>query len=170
MTAYFSAFPQINYKNRVVQDITIRLDFLQRIKDNIALFEFRILQDGERPEDVALDVYGDTNLYWIILYMNDIIDPYHDWLLTEERLLEFITAKYGAENVYAVHHYETNDQSELGAGVWASLGTPFIDPVTNYDYEASLNEEKRTIKVLKNDYVSQVIAEYKKELRERDNE
>lgn len=168
MTSLFESYPNIVYNKRSVKDITIRLDFLSRIKNNVSLFSFHNLKDGERPEDVALQFYGDPELFWIVLYINNVIDPYYDWLLTEDRLQEYIQRKYGAENVGAVHHYETTSQSDLGAGVWASLGTPFITPISNYSYESSLNEEKRKIKLLKGRYLQQVLTEYKNELRDRE--
>lgn len=167
MTQYFSSFPYIDYNGRSVKDITIRLDFLTRIKSNVSLFEHKLLKDGERPEDVALIEYGNPALYWIVLYMNDVVDPYYDWLLDEQRLYEYVVTKYGADKINSVHHYETLATNELGAGVWVSSNEPFTKPVTNFAYEESLNEQKRKIKVLKNRYIPQVLAEYQSELRDR---
>lgn len=166
MTDYFSSFPTITYQKKEMKNITIRLDFLDRIKNNIALFERHQLRDDERPEDVALNYYGDSALYWIVLYMNDIVDPFYDWLLNEQRLIEYVSNKYGAENVYATHHYETTAQSELGEGVFVDFGTPFSTAVSNYEHEDRENEKKREIKILKRRYVAQVISEYNKELRD----
>ena len=97
-----------------------------------------------------------------------MIDPFHDWLLTEERLLEYISDKYGAENIYSTHHYETTSSSDLGEGVWVSSDEPFSTEVTNYTHESEVNEQKRQIKILKNRYVQQVLSEYDKELRSRE--
>lgn len=162
---YFSAFPKITYNGTTITDITIRLDFIQRIKSNLALFEYVQLQDGQRPEDIANIYYSDPSLYWIILYINSVIDPYYGWLLTDSQLFEYVKNKYGVDKVNSVNHYETTTQSDLGAGVWVNLGTPFCDPVTNMEYEQDLNEVKRKIKILKPSYISQVLSEYQKELR-----
>lgn len=169
MTAYFSDYPKIDYNGRYVKDITIRLDFLTRIKNNVSLFQFENLVDGERLEDIASKFYGDPELFWIVMYINDIVDPYYDWLLTEQRLHEYIVNKYGANNVNAVHHYETTDHHDLGAGVWCSSDEPFSTQVSNYTHEKNKNESKRKIKILKNRYVQQVLTEYRKELRNRED-
>jgi hypothetical protein len=166
MSAYFSSFPKTYRDGRQLTNVAIRLDFLSRIKDNVSLFEFLQLKDGQRPEDVALEIYGDTNLYWLVLYMNDIINPYHDWLLSEERLLEYVVEKYGSQNAFAVHHYETTAAHTLGEGIWVNAGEPLSKSVTNYTHELTINEQKRRIKILKPRYVPQVLAEYQAELRD----
>lgn len=165
MTEYFSAFPKINYDGETVKDITIRLDFLNKIKGNISLFEHVQVIASQKPEDLALIHYGDTNLYWIILFMNDIIDPYYDWLLTEDQLVNFIKTKYGVESVYAVHHYETTSFSDLGEGIIQNGTEPFVTPISNFTFESRINDAKRKIKILKRQYIKQVIDEYKSELR-----
>lgn len=157
MSTYFLSFPKIVYDGRTITDITKRADFLDRIKKNASLFAYVILKDGDRPEDIAYEYYNDVDLYWIVLFLNEVVDPYKDWLLSSDRLTDHVKAKYGVENVNAIHHYELAD------GTWASIGTPFIvKTVSNYDYELSLNEKKRKIKLLKPAYLEQVITEYKK--------
>ena len=168
MVAFFSQYPKITYNKRTIRDITIRLDFLSKIKNNVTLFQFTNLVDGERPEDIALKYYGDPELFWVVLFCNDIIDPYYDWLLTEARLNEYVVSKYGAENTTKIHHYQTSSESDYGSGVWCSSTEPFAQAITNYEYEKAENEKKRKIKILKNRYIQQVITEYKKELRNRD--
>lgn len=158
---YFSKFPKIEYNDALIQDITARVDFLKKIKNNVSVFQYFTIPDGQRPEDIAHKLYGDPTLYWIILYLNDIVNPYTDWPLSEEQLLEAIKTKYGVENVYADHHYVTTEDSSLGAGVVVNFGTPFSTVVSNYTYEFELNEEKRKIKILKLFYLQQVLQEYK---------
>ena len=167
MTAHFSQFPRTTFNKSIIKDVSIRLDFVTRIKNNLTLYQYEDLKDGERPEDIALKFYGDPELFWVVLYINDKVDPFYDWLLTEEHLNSYITRKYGAENINAVHHYETTANSDLGAGVIVSSTEDFSVPVTNYEYEKAKNEEKRKIKILKNKYLQQVLTEYKNELRNR---
>lgn len=156
----FSRFPTTKRNGVDVPNLTIRLDFINRIKSNKSVFAYRILQDGQRPEDIALYEYGDTALYWIILMINNISDPFHGWLLTEKQLYDYCVRKYGADKIYSVHHYENAD------GDWVNLGSGNTRTVTNMVYETELNESKRKIKILKKEYISQVVAEYNKELGE----
>ena len=163
MTEYFSGFPKIVYNGKQIKDITIRLDFLRRIKDNLSIFQYVQIQHGERPEDVANRYYNDPNLYWIVLYMNDIVDPYYDWLLTDDQLHAHALTKY--ENINATHHYETTALSELGEGVIVDSEALSKIAITNLSYEQTQNELKRKIKILKKEYIPQVLAEYRSELR-----
>lgn len=166
MTTYFSRFPTITHNSLTIQDITVRLDFLKKIKENVTTYDYKILSDNERPEDVAQYYYNDPNLYWIVLYMNDVTDPYYGWILSDDRLYDYIVAKYGAESVYDTHHYETTSSHELGEGIWVNSTEPFSSEITNFDYEKQLNEEKRKIKILKDKYISQVLVEYNNALKE----
>jgi len=167
---FFSAFPTTKFNDVDIKNITVRLDILKRIKNNTTIFQYKLLKDGQRPEDVAQAEYGDPRLYWIILYINDIIDPYYDWLLTEDRLYEYVERKYTTEKINAVHHYVTNSNSEFGEGIWVDFGTPFSSPVTNLQYEQSVNEEKRKIKILKTRYIPQILSEYQSELSRTTND
>src|ERR1035437_10339738 len=100
----FSHFPQIVYNDQLIKDITIRLDFIQRIKDNISLFQYVQLRGGQRPVDIAEIFYGNPTLYWIVLFINDVVDPYYGWLLTDSQLWSYVNKKYS--DPYATHHYE----------------------------------------------------------------
>ena len=82
--------------------------------------------------------------------------------MSGDRLLDYITDKYGVGNAYAVNHYETTAESDLGAGIIVNEGTPFSMAINNFDYEDGINEAKRRIKVLSPVYVNQVVAEYNK--------
>lgn len=157
---YFSAFKSIDYNDENIKNITLRANILKDIKKNTTLYQNYIIRDGERPEDIAYKFYDDAKLFWIILLSNDIDDPYHGWPLTASALMEYIENLYGINNIYSVKHYITTENSDLGAGIIVNFGTPFSTPVTNYDYEYTLNEEKRKIKILKVGYLNQLLSEF----------
>lgn len=159
---YFSSFPKIERNGQTVKDITVRLDFLQRVKDNASIFQFIQIQSGERPEDIAYKYYGDASLYWIVLFMNDIVDPYNGWLLTDSQLYKYCIDKY--TNIYGVHHYETTSGSELGEGIIVDSTATFKTAISNLSYEQTQNELRRKIKILKTGYLQQVLSEYKIQL------
>ena len=165
-TEYFSGFPTTISGGRDLVNITIRLNLLNKVKTNVVLFQTIEINDRQRPEDIARDYYGDTNLYWIVLFINDIIDPYYDWVLSDNRFFEFVKKKYGDSNAYAIHHYEASkNHPSLDKGTWVNSTEPFSEPVSNYTYEQEINEAKRKIKVLKPQYIAQFIEEYNKILR-----
>lgn len=141
-------------------NLTLRLDFFEYLKDNISLFQYVQLSGTEKPEDVAFKLYGDPALFWIVLWSNNIVDPYYDWILTEKQLQDYIKTKYGALNLYSVHHYETTATHRLGAGVIVNQSDAPNQPITNYEYEYGLNELKRKIKVVDPSYINQVVSEF----------
>lgn len=164
-TEYFSAFPlTTNLDGQQIKNITYRIDFINRIKENISLFQFVNIQTGQRPEDVAYQYYQDMTLYWIVLWLNDIIDPYYDWLLTDSQLYAYVQNKYGVENVNAVNHYETTASHPLGAGVWVDQTNTPNTAISNLSYEQTINEGKRKIKIVKPVYIRQILDEYQQEL------
>lgn len=160
MVGFFEHFDTIERNGRQQKNIIARIDFFRNIKENVVLFEYYNVKDGQKPEDVAYELYNDPELYWILLYINDIVDPFCDWLLSDKRLRDLMIKKYGAENVHEIHHYESIEGHELGPGITVGEGAPFSKAVTNYDYEFRENEKKRQIKTLKRRFLSQVLAEY----------
>jgi hypothetical protein len=94
--------------------------------------------------------------------MNDIVDPYYGWLLTDNQLLAYTLSKYTSTS--AIHHYETTSASPLGAGVITDSYNTYRTSVSNLQYEQAQNESRRKIKVLQSKYIPQVIKEYVSEL------
>lgn len=160
---YFSYFPTITYDSidgskKTATDIFKRAKMTQlsaNVKAN--LFYKYTIQDGDRPEHLAYKYYGDTQYYWVILYANNIINIYAQWPLTYHEFEKYIIDKYGSfeEANSVIHHYEDTD------GNWVDYN-PSTNPITNYDYEYKLNEDKREINIIKKDYLIQIITEMNK--------
>jgi hypothetical protein len=166
--AYFRYFNKINYdvrgiKNNVNVDVITNL--LQRVRlklnfiQNQAFFAQHQIVDGETPEFLAYKFYGDTELHWIILYGNYMTNPYYDWPLTYFDLQKFVNKKYGVANINDTHHYEDADKYEVDST--ASGATA----ITNFIHEETLNDDKRNLTVIRPEYVSNVIKEFKELLK-----
>lgn len=91
---YFENFPQVDYNGRQVTDLTRRNRFLKTVQNNPMLYYPYTVKEGERPEDIALNYYGSTDYTWLVYMSNNIIDPYHQWPLSEEQFEEYLKAKY----------------------------------------------------------------------------
>lgn len=113
---YFQRFPNIEYG--VSMDKGGNVDYIH-IKDyfnHVILREYEfsmdtiiepyIIQNGERPDQISYNKYGDEQYYWLILQINDIVDYYQQWPLSQYELDEFIKKKYGSK-MDDTHHYET---------------------------------------------------------------
>jgi len=96
---YFTSFDNINYtfpdgKQRIFNNLSTRVDILDRVlRDNVA-FETYSIKDGETPETVAYDAYGDVSFHWVILTVNKIFSLYNDWPKTQAALNDYLITKY----------------------------------------------------------------------------
>ena len=159
--AYFKYFPIITYDVRGKKNqfqIDVITNILVRIRKkldltNLAYFVEYFVQDGDTPESLAHQVYSDSQLHWIILYTNYMTNPYYDWPLTYFDLKKFVDKKYS--NINATHHYEDADGYEVDSTAAGATA------VTNFIHEETLNDVKRNIKIIKIEYVAQIIDELK---------
>ena len=60
-------------------DIFRSVKFSQETLSKPELFEEFFLTDGDRPEKIAIDYYGDVKYYWVVLLSNEIIDINQEW-------------------------------------------------------------------------------------------
>lgn len=163
---YFSYFPYTYYSlddRRSVQLITnilLRNKFNDTLKNNYSLYDEYDILDGETPEIVADKFYNNPQLHWIILHMNDIIDPRFEWLLSASDLVSFCQAKY--TNINDIHHYVDVNGNYVFVSDPQNPGSAI--PVTNYQYEEELNEGRRRIKVLKPQYIEVVLKDFESKL------
>jgi hypothetical protein len=98
----------------VVTDITKRVAFEEEFKKNSAAYIKFVVTDEDTPEIIAFKFYGDVEKHWIVLMMNDIIDPQFDWPMKERDLIKFIDNKYSANaanNQTGLDWAKTNNQA-----------------------------------------------------------
>jgi len=198
---FFQSFPFTTYdifgeqpkSLRLVKDIFARVKVLDSIKAESFIYYLYDIKDGDTPEILANNYYGNPNRHWIILLANDIVDPFYDWPLTYTNFAEYIKSKYGSVNTAQTtySHYEkvitkvdsvtttvTVNKYKLDYDTYLTLPssttqtinlkdgntvtiTTTKNPVSYYDYENDLNEQKRTIKILDKQYVGTIEREMK---------
>tara|TARA_B100001564_G_C20663649_1_gene682724 strand:- start:1865 stop:2383 length:519 start_codon:yes stop_codon:yes gene_type:complete len=166
---YFENFPTVSYTNVLGGDTTIVTNILKRIgardavKNSITFFTKYNVRGSETPEQVAFDFYGDAELHWVILLVNDIYDRYHQWPMNVNQFQAYLEDKYADAN--AVHHYEIT-QSSGDTTVTINIGTDnslygSATAVTNYEYEEKEQDKKRQINILDSTLITQFVREYK---------
>ena len=157
---YFEAFPLMLYtlddgsSAQVVPDIIRRTILSDELKDNNSLFDLYDITEGETPELVSYKMYRDSQYHWIILMTNDMVDPRFDWPLTQVNLVNYCKSKYGEANVYATHHYINSSGYEVNSTDVEATS------VSNFAYEEGINENKRRIKILKPEVVSELVSNF----------
>tara|TARA_A100001015_G_scaffold320904_1_gene449070 strand:+ start:1149 stop:1670 length:522 start_codon:yes stop_codon:yes gene_type:complete len=170
--SYFDMFPQLFYDSKGDGKYTIMTNLLARIKLiddaklNIVDFDYYNVKDGETPEMIAHKYYGDVNLHWTILTINDVIDYYEDWPMSVQRFEEFVKDKY--DNPQGIHHYEIS-QTSGDATVTIDVGMntteyPSATAISNYQYEDGLQEKKRQIRLIQPRYIKEFVKEFESKL------
>ena len=75
---YFQNFPDIDYDvtgngtTTKIKDIITRVAVRNEVRNRDSLFAKHNVKEGETPESVAYDYYGNANYHWIVLMMNKI--------------------------------------------------------------------------------------------------
>ena len=171
---YFDNFPTIIYdseKENVFKDVKNllrRVGIRAKVKSNALLYDTYDVKNGETPESLAFNFYGDAELHWVIMLLNDITDRYHDWPMTEAQFSQFVQDKY--DNVDGTHHYEIS-QSSGDTSIKIDVGTsntnyPSATLITNYEYEQSQQDSKRKIRLLDPSFVADFVEEFKSLMNE----
>ena len=170
--SYFSRFPLMVYDIKGNEDYKLLPDILKRVKIRSGLragsflFDAYDVSDGERPEDVAFQLYGDAELHWVILMTNNVTDRYYQWPLSQPQFQEHITDKYGAGNEDAVHHYEkTQDSGPTSSSDFSHLvecneGDEGFGIISNRDYEYRKQDEYRQIRILDKRFLDSFLEEF----------
>ena len=199
---YFSQLPDFEYANRTndgknISDFTKVKNLFKRgklredIYQNIAFFTKYEIIGNDRPDNVAAEVYGDSDLDWVVLISNNIVNVQSEWPLLQNDFDRFMLDKYGTyDKMNDTHHYETKEVKNTAGAVivpeglqvasdysvtyydWYQSGevtrSDITTEVTNYDYESKLEDAKRNIFLLKNSYLHIItddleeMMEYKK--------
>jgi len=201
MSKYFNYFPKTVYSldntNNVdvVTSIVSRFSFENSFRDNTAVYYEYNIQDSDTPEIIASKFYGDSEKHWVVLMLNQIIDPQFDWPLDQRTIISFINEKYSANasvgqsgitwaqgNIHSYYKVETRTTNstntelqtklQVDANTYANVAatttnlllddgnsitiTVSKETKSYYDYEVEQNETKRTIKLLKPEFVSPI--------------
>ena len=166
---YFGNFPIIAYDSvgngdfKLVTNLLKRVAVRSKVRSNTLLYDTYDVKEGETPEILADKLYGDAELHWVILFVNNVIDVYHQWPQNQNQFLAYINNKYS--DVDATHHYEISQVSG-DTTIKIDIGTdntdyPTASIVTNYEYEEDLQDKKRQVKLLDPAYIEAFVGEYK---------
>ena len=184
--SYFRELPNFEYQSPfanstgasdyvTAKNVFRRMKLRDDLKNVFTLFNKRFIEEGERPDTVAEKEYGKSDLDWVVLLSAGIINVRNEWPLSSRDLYNFTVEKYGLAEKDFVHHYETEEvkdsQNRLilpkGKIVDSNFTIPkpgepnaTINPVvgiSNYEYETRINDEKRNIFVLREEYLQQFL-------------
>ena len=163
--AYFEKFPLYQYDLQNTDDQTLITDILRRVnlksnvKVNTLTFDEYNVKDGEQPDIVAFKYYGDSELHWLIVTINNITSRY-DWPLDQVALSQYVNDKYSNPN--ATHHHEINATSgDTTKKLIVSSDTEGATAITNYEHEEIENDKKRRIRLLDRAFVTKFVDDFR---------
>ena len=187
--SYFSYLPNVevrvsSYRINNVDPFKVAKNIFRRIKireelDDIILgFTQYTIKNNQRPDQVALEVYGDMDLDWVVLLTNNIINLYDEWPMSEDELERYIDSEY-EEDADSVHHWVTQKITDARGRtlVKADRTVPenwtytrpdgtaipkdeLVRPISVYDYESEKNDQKRNIYLLRKEYINGFVEEF----------
>tara|TARA_R100000734_G_scaffold15475_1_gene11621 strand:- start:374 stop:1039 length:666 start_codon:yes stop_codon:yes gene_type:complete len=190
MSNYFSRLPDFEYVSRLpdakisdyirVKNLFKKGVLREDIFQDLAFFTKYDIRGNDRPDNVSFDVYGRSDLDWLVLTANNIINVQTEWPMSQADFDRYLLDKYGTyEKMNATHHHETIEIKNTdgvtivaaGLRVESDFSVNYFDyklqqvvtansittEVTNYQYEEKLENEKRHIFILKPFYLNVVL-------------
>tara|TARA_B100001057_G_scaffold24912_1_gene22900 strand:- start:393 stop:1061 length:669 start_codon:yes stop_codon:yes gene_type:complete len=196
---YFRELPNIQYQspfsNRVssasyitAKNLFRRMKIRDDLQNVFTVFNKYEIDDGDRPDIVARDLYGKSSLDWVVLTTAGIINVRDGWPLPSKELYDLVVERYGIKEINKVRHYETKEIKNSrgvvilpsGKTVGADFSVSYYDGglelnvtttpsntvrgVTYYEYEVEENDKKRNIFVLRSEYLQQFLNDIRNEM------
>jgi len=166
--SYFNQFGTILYdpvgdgSAKLCTDIMSRVRIRASMKKEIVMLDTYAVKENETPEIVADKHHGSPYYHWVVMLLNDISDVNHDWVKSTRQLQKYLTDKYTEAQLAETHHFEISQTSgDTTTKIEVENSTyPSASIVTNYEYEIALNESKREIDLLRNDFLTFFVDEF----------
>ena len=182
---YFRELPDLRYPSFLpnktssldyveVKNIFRRAKLRDDLQNNFTIFNKYEISMGARPDTVAENLYGSSQFDWVVLTVAGIINVRNEWPLSDRDLYDYSLDKYG-ESLNSVKFFETTEVKDTSSRMILPKGkavdsnftipkpgepTATLNPVvgiSNYEYETRLNDEKRNIFVLREEYLQQFL-------------
>jgi len=188
--SYFRELPDLYYQSPLASRISSReyvrvKNLFRRVKlrddlQNVfTLFNKYEIDEGERPDTVAEELYGSADLDWVVMLTAGIINVRDQWPLSDRDLYDYSLNKYG-DDLNSVRFYETTEVKDSSGRLILPKGkvvdsnfsipnpdspTANLNPVTgisNYEYEVRNNDSKRLIYILKPEYLQLYLGDMRR--------
>ena len=116
--SYFRELPNVEYQS-FLSDALSSKEYLtvknlfrrNKLRDDLqnvfTLFNKYEIVEGARPDTVAEEFYGSSDLDWVVLLTAGIINVRDEWPLSNFALYQYAEEKYGIENLNNFYNYET---------------------------------------------------------------
>ena len=185
------SFPFSSSDYILVKNFFRRFQVNPDIFDYAVFYNKMVVDNNARIEQVADEVYGSTGLDWVIAITNDITNIHQDWPVSDYSLQKWVESQY-TDAYSTIRYYEINKDVKNDEGtiflkkgqkvdktfyegdfsynlqdanntVQTVPGNSISRPVSVFEAENRINEEKRNIYILKANYIPAILQELKKQ-------
>ena len=182
---YFRELPNLRYPSFLkekkssldyieVKNVFRRIKLRDDLQKNFTIFNKYEIEEGMRPDTVAEELYGNPEFDWIVLTVAGILNVRNEWPLNNRDLYNYCLDKYD-DSLNSVRFFETKEVKNADGKLILPKGkvvdsgftipkpgepTATLNPVvgiSNYEYETRLNEEKRNIFILREEYLQEFL-------------
>lgn len=184
---YFDLFPNVQLpsfsdKRNSSNDFIVLKNLFKRAKirddlfGNVTAFSKYYVEGDDRPDNVAHKIYENESLDWVVLISNNMINVRDEWPMGQRDFQRYVNNKYDPTQLSQVHHYETKEIRGVGGNIILQSGLVVdsdytysyttngvrndvndVISISYLDYEIKKNDEKRTINLLRPEYVGTII-------------
>lgn len=159
MKKYTELLPKLDYNGILITDITRRFV----MNDGVKLFKDRYyktqIKQHQTPEVVSGVLYGTPDYWWVICAINDVYDPFYDWVMLDNEVYAYTEKKY--DDINGVHHYQDDNYNVYESNNPEST----LEPITNIEYEMYVNDTKLRINTIKPKNIKRVAKEMRDRLK-----
>ena len=116
---YFRELPDIAYQSPLlhknssrdfllIKNIFRRTKLYDFLESNVTLLNTFTIGDGDRPDTIAEELYGDATLDYIVVLVAGITNITNEWPLQDYQVYDYALENYGSESeMNAIRYYET---------------------------------------------------------------
>ena len=187
--SYFREIPNLRYPS-FLQEKGSSFDYVEAknlfrrtklrddLQNNFTLFDKYEIIEGMRPDNVALELYESDQFDWVVLLVAGITNVRNEWPLSNRDLYNYALDKYG-DSLNSNMFFETIEVKDTSGRLILPKGkvvdqnftipkpgapNATINPVvgiSNFEYETRINDEKRTIFVLRLEYLQEFVNDFR---------
>ena len=100
--------------------------------------------DGDRPEIYSHRIYGKSEYHWLLLNMNEMVNPFYDWVLSSASLDNYIDEKYPGYTMFLL----SVDGQNGFTGSFRTNDIVFATGVTNPALQPSVESSLKNARVV----------------------
>jgi len=186
---YFREIPNLRYPS-FLQEKGSSFDYVEAknlfrrtklrddLQNNFTLFDKYEIVEGMRPDNVAQELYESDQFDWVVLLVAGITNVRNEWPLSNRDLYYYALDKYG-DSLNSNKFFETIEVKDTSGRLILPKGkvvdqnftipkpgapNATINPVvgiSNFEYETRINDEKRTIFVLRLEYLQEFVNDFR---------